>query len=174
MPKRGKRLDAVFEGLRNGPKNRLYSIEDPTVKELLAEAIIQWPIVESDFVRLIADLMGAEKTVADEVFYALISQKSRIAIARHLLQHAEMNRNKEENYDHLISEFERLNKFRNRIVHSYWITDTDTGKLYTSEAKMEWTMCYPLEEIHALDILSFIAECDRLRSRLVECFVRRI
>ena len=101
----------------------------------LGASIIQWSHAEENMVRVFQELINADTGAIPvrEVFFSITSAPLKINILRKLLQRSSFNADKDDDYDVLINEYEKLSKVRNDLVHGLWWTHEDGG-VYLSKS----------------------------------------
>jgi len=145
-----------------------WSVQDPEFLRHIGHAVTLWPMLEDTFVTVLANLLGGTgHEVATEIFHALVAQNTRLPILNALLQNTVQNADKPDAYDEVIDEFKRLNDKRNEFIHSYWVTNDKTKKVYLCPSKRTVFVAIADGRVIELEeILTFILDCLKLHERI--------
>ena len=113
-------------------------IKDEIIIARLGTICYLWTHVEEQMIGFFNDLIGTENSMetARQIFRAIINQKTRIDVMRTLLTHGRHNKNKDQNYDHILDEFDKTNRMRNNYIHGLWWSHED-GHTYLQSPSVD-------------------------------------
>jgi hypothetical protein len=166
---RRDQLNVFYEqGVANGtlPEGQyLYGILNPSVATVYGRVITIWPFVEDSAALILRDLLGgAHPEAAQTVFHTLLQQSTRIPVLTALLEDTRINRDKSLLYDELIARYKSLNDERNRYVHWYWITHSESLETYICPTRR--AISYAVSQAQAVSspmLLEFGNRCGQFR-----------
>lgn len=91
------------------------------------------PHVEERMIDVMALLLGGKGAPAKQVFRTLTSEDARVKVMRSLLEKAEHNQTKGQEFDDLIDLFIEIKKRRNTYAHGLWWTHQETDRVFIEE-----------------------------------------
>ena len=88
---------------------------------LLGQLVSYWPMVEDKMIGILADLLDYPPSAGTngpprQIFRSIISNQARRKLMLSLLERSRINKDKEQYYDEVIAEFDKLNAKRNDYV----------------------------------------------------------
>lgn len=97
-----------------------------------------WPHIEDQMLQIFSTLLNVERsdTPVKQLYYSIVSARTRIEIMKNMLQNSWHNLKKGEEYDELLKEFSSLNALRNKYVHGLWVTH-ENGDTYLTECNID-------------------------------------
>lgn len=105
------------------------AIANPEVAIQFALFVTEFTHLEVWMDRIASLILGTDENTAAHVMSAVVSANARIELMRRCLERARRNSKKPLSFDEIITRFETLNSFRNKIVHARYTTRRDTDEV---------------------------------------------
>ena len=150
-------------------------ISDQEFCVAFTRAVTDFVYLEQRMASVLAVLSGSKnKAAANFIVPSIVSPAATVKMLRQLLEKAEINIDRDESFDAIITEFEAISRIRNSYVHGKWWTSSD-GKNTILDASPDpdqslvKARIVRVDEVKALSVRMF-----ELHVRIhheVECFL---
>ena len=134
-PKPPKRIDTLGLDVKLPDGELRMGLLDPDLAQIIGRIVGQWTHAEEAMSMLLAAIAGISESAGRNAFRSILNQHARITVMRNLLEKSHEAVSLGPEYDAFLDEFEKLNGLRNQYLHSVWLTDDRTGKVYLIEAE---------------------------------------
>ena len=145
-------------------------VKDATIAKLIGEILVAWPHFEDEMISVFHNLLGAklgDLETARLIFSTLVNQRVRIKVMQQLLTRSRLNKDKKEDYEIILSEFEKLNDQRNKYVHGLWWTH-ESGDTYIQTDNSVFFTHAIYQKITKADLEFFLKRLNNLRLQVIE------
>jgi uncharacterized protein YpbB len=102
----------------------------------LGQTVATWVHVEDLMIQVLQDLLGSKQAPARQIFHSVRSNEARKKLMTDCLQKARTNERKTDLYENIISQFSKLNRKRNTLLHGLWYTH-ESGRVFLSESALD-------------------------------------
>lgn len=126
-----------------GSDNLIVGLHNPSYALALARIVTEFEHLEDRMADFFAELAGTDFRTAAYILRAIKAPRGRIDVMQTLLEAAERNKGRGQEYDQVIDEFAGTAKLRNTYVHGRW---------WTSEKTKRLVLFAPTDE-HSLEII---------------------
>jgi hypothetical protein len=139
-------------------------IADAEILSLLGTVCFRWAHAENAMIKIFGQLINASDHLHTPrlIFTAIINQRARIDVMRKLLEGSPYNNKKGSDYDHIITEFRKLNELRNSYVHGLWWTH-ENGTTYLQSDNSVFGLDENFRKVTAKELQEYL---DRLNKWL--------
>jgi hypothetical protein len=134
VPKRHSLVANPDTLVHAGHRGAAGAINDDPIAALVGRLVAAFVHLEDQMAILLAELSGADDATAGYMLRALTGPAARVRLIRSLLQKSPRNKERGEEWDLALKEFERINTARNEYVHGHWWTSTDDGSVWLAKA----------------------------------------
>ena len=112
-------------------------LHNPEFAVVLGDLVTYWPHLEEQMIDFFALLMGETQDFpARQIFRSIVAQSARVKVMKALLERTRTNRDKDEEYDRIVTDFAALNDLRNVYVHGLWLTH-ESSRVFLSELALD-------------------------------------